>query len=234
MDIPALTTSQMIEVDRLMVEVYDITLEQMMENAGRNLADLARQMLGGRLQDHRITVLCGGGNNGGGGMVAARHLHDMGARVGSVLASEPAKLKNVPARQWSILQAMQRDYPDFDLESSALIVDALLGYGSKGNPRSPIKDWIERAEASGIPILSLDSPSGLDTTTGKPGQPCIHAKATMTLALPKSGLMALQAKGFVGELYLADIGVPPELYASPSLGLSIMPLFIEGPILRLN
>lgn len=76
MKIPALTTVQMAEVDRLMIEEYGILLIQMMENAGRNLAEQARRMLGGGLAGHRIVVLCGRGHNGGGGMVAARHLHD--------------------------------------------------------------------------------------------------------------------------------------------------------------
>ncbi|MGQ9850748.1 MAG: NAD(P)H-hydrate epimerase, partial [Aggregatilineaceae bacterium] len=79
--IPAITTAQMAEVDRLMIEEYGILLIQMMENAGRNLAEQARRMLGGDLTDRRIVVLCGAGNNGGGGMVAARHLHNRGARV---------------------------------------------------------------------------------------------------------------------------------------------------------
>jgi NAD(P)H-hydrate epimerase len=118
------------------------------------------------------------------------------------------------------------------LESSALILDAMLGYGSRGDPRSPVKDWIIRANASGVPILSLDSPSGLDTTTGKPGQPCIRAKATMTLALPKTGLFAAEAGNYVGKIYLADIGVPPELYQR--IGLEFEPLFSEGSILILD
>ena len=89
----------------------------------------------------------------------------------------------------------------------------MLGYGANGNPRSPIADWIHRANESRHPILSLDSPSGLDTTTGMPGSPCIHASATLTLALPKTGLLAPSARPLVGDLYLADIGVPSELYA---------------------
>jgi len=167
-------------------------------------------------------------------MVAARHLHNMGAQVSVVLASDADKLKDVPAHQWAILRAIHLDCATFELDASALILDALLGYGSKGDPRPPIKNWIERANASGIPILSLDSPSGLDATTGEPGQPCIRAATTMTLALPKTGLLAPQAREFVGELYLADIGVPPELYASASLGKSIGPIFAKGPIIHLD
>jgi NAD(P)H-hydrate epimerase len=206
----------------------------MMENAGRNLAELARQMVGGRVADRQITVLCGAGNNGGGGMVTARHLHNWGAQVHVVLASNSNKLKDVPARQWSILRAMQLNRVEFDLEASVLILDAMLGYGSRGDPRPPIKTWIERANASGIPILSLDSPSGLDTTTGIPGSPCIHASVTLTLALPKTGLLAPTAKPFIGDLYLADISVPPELYVAPSLGYQVISPFSEDSIVKLS
>jgi len=232
MNVPALTTTQMIEVDRLMIEAYGISLEQMMENAGRNLAELGRQLLGGLVANHRITVICGAGNNGGGGMVATRHLHNWGAQVHVVLVSTPDKLKDVPAHQWSILKAMQLDRASFDLESSDHIVDALLGYGAQGDPRPPIKTWIERANASGIPILSLDSPSGLDTTTGDAGLPCVRAEATMTLALPKTGLLAPQAREFVGKLYLADIGVPLELYQR--IGIQFESPFARGSIVSLH
>ncbi|MCI0552204.1 MAG: NAD(P)H-hydrate epimerase [Anaerolineae bacterium] len=232
MKFPALTTDQMKEVDRLMIESYGVTLGQMMENAGRNLAELARRMLGSRVVDRRITILCGAGNNGGGGMVAARHLHNMGAQVSVVLASEPNQLKGVPAHQWSILRAMELDRVDFDFGSSSLILDSLLGYGSQGNPWHPINDWIKRANDSGIPILSLDSPSGLNTTTGIAGQPCIQAEATMTLTLPKTGLLASQAKEFIGMLYLADIGVPPELYRR--IGIQVESPFVRGSIVSLD
>ncbi len=93
--IPAITTTQMMDVDRLMVDSYHIALSQMMENAGRDLAEMARRTLHGQAREHPITILCGPGNNGGGGMVAARHLHNWGARVNVVLAAESAGLREV-------------------------------------------------------------------------------------------------------------------------------------------
>lgn len=235
----------MAEVDRLMIEAYGIALIQMMENAGRNLAELARRMLGGRLTQRNIVVLCGAGNNGGGGLVAARHLHNRGAAVhvvgagGARAGASPAPtaptaapLKEIPAHQWRILQTMGLiAADDVDLSHADLILDALIGYGLVGNPRGAAAKWIERANASGRPILALDAPSGLDTTTGRPGSPRIHATATLTLALPKTGLLAPEARPFVGELYLADVGVPPELYRR--LGLEVGPIFAEDSILKL-
>ncbi len=230
--IPALTTPQMVEVDRLMTEVYGIALIQMMENAGRHLAEMARRMCQGAVTGKRIVVLCGTGNNGGGGMVAARHLHDWGARVLAILVGQPARLKDVPAHQWRILEQLGIGTVSETLPEADLLIDGLLGYGAQGNPRSPIREWIVRANQSGKPILALDTPTGLDTTTGEPGAPCIRATATLTLALPKTGLLSAAAAPFVGELYLADIGVPPELYAAPGLDLNVGPLFAAETIVK--
>ncbi|HEX9028739.1 MAG TPA: NAD(P)H-hydrate epimerase [Anaerolineales bacterium] len=231
-DIPAITTAQMAEVDRIMIETYGIQLVQMMENAGRNLAELARRMLGGQAAGKKIRVFCGAGNNGGGGMVAARHLNNWGAAVQVDLAADPEKLKPIPALQWQILRAMGlvKDLPA-DLEPLDLAVDALIGYGLSGNPRGRAAEWINRMNHSGSPVLALDTPSGLDTTSGLPGDPCVRATATLTLALPKTGLLRPEARPFVGELFLADISVPPELYRE--LGLSVAPLFGKDTILRI-
>ncbi len=245
MNIPALTTGQMVEVDRLMIETYHILLIQMMENAGRDLAEQARRMLGS-VTNRRIVVLCGAGNNGGGGMVAARHLRNRGAQVQVKLVADPARFtpsgppprsgghgRDIPAHQWRIVQAMDLAVEgDLDLTQVDLILDALIGYGLSGNPRDAVAAWIDRANAAGRPILALDTPSGLDTTTGAPGSPCIRATATMTLALPKTGLLTPQARVYVGDLYLADISVPPELYRR--LGLNAELLFADDTIIRVT
>ena len=233
MTIPALTTAQMAEVDRLMIEEYGILLVQMMENAGRSLAEMARRMLNGQLAGRKIAVLSGAGNNGGGGMVAARHLHNRGADVRVKFVGDPERLKDIPAHQWRILQRMGlANHDDPDLTRADLIVDTLIGYGLTSNPRDPVAEWIVRANTVQRPILSLDAPSGLDTTSGTPGNPCIRATTTLTLALPKTGLLAPAARPFVGDLYLADISVPPELYRR--LGLDVGPLFADDTIIRIN
>jgi NAD(P)H-hydrate epimerase len=113
-----------------------------------------------------------------------------------------------------------------------LIIDAILGYGFHGKPRRRTARWIEWANSQGCPILALDLPSGLDATTGIPSTPCIRATATLTLALPKTGLRAPQAQAFVGEVFLADIGVPPEVYRD--IGLEVRALFAGGSIIRLD
>lgn len=232
MNIPALTTDQMIEVDRLMIDEYGIQLIQMMENAGRNLAEMAYRMLGGSLRSKKIAVLCGAGNNGGGGMVAARHLHNRGANVSVILIGDPNKFKEVPELQWQIIEILGLTAKGVNLESMNLIIDAMIGYGLTGNPRQPVSAWIQKANRSGCPILALDTPSGLNSTTGRPGNSCIQAAATLTIALPKTGLLHPAASSVVGELYLADISVPPDLYQR--LDLTVGPLFVDEPIIRLS
>lgn len=233
MQIPWITTQQMVEVDRLMIEVYGIQLVQMMENAGRNLADLSRRLLGGDVTTKRIAVLCGAGNNGGGGMVAARHLHNWGADIALQILSPLEKLKGIPAQQFRILREVGIEHPEaIDLTGVDLIIDAMIGYGIRGNPREDIAEWIERVNEAARPVLALDAPSGLDTTTGIPGNPCIRATATMTLALPKTGLLIPQASDYVGELYLADISIPRQLFAR--LGIEVPTIFTRDTIIKLK
>lgn len=221
----------MIEIDRLMIEDYGIQLVQMMENAGRNLADLAIQLLGTSPSGRSICVLCGRGNNGGGGMVAARHLRNRGANVHIIrLAGE---LKEVPVLQWQILNKMGvHDEPNYDLSQSDIIIDALIGYGMRGELRSPVVEWIKMINTSGKLILSLDAPSGLNTNLGNSSSLAVRADATMTLALPKIGLLNEAARQYVGSLYLADISVPLSLYRT--LGLEIGNIFSESPIIKLR
>lgn len=117
-----------------------------------------------------------------------------------------------------------RDKPDFNLVNANLIIDAMTGYGLQGNLRSDAAIFIKRINASGTPVLSLDTPSGLDTSLSAASKPIVHARATLTLALPKLGLVTESAKEAVGELYLADISVPPKLYKT--LGLDVEPPFL--------
>lgn len=236
---PYLSTDQMIEIDRAMIEDYHIELIQMMENAGRNLAHLARtRFLSGDPRGGEIVALAGNGGNGGGALVAARRLHNWGARVHVFVSAPENKFPPVPALQLDIVRRMgipvsiAEDLPD-DLEAD-LILDGIIGYSLKGAPRGASARLIEWANTSPAPILALDVPSGVDTSTGTVFEPAVRADATMTLALPKQGLRATAVDGFVGELYLADISVPPELYAEAPLGIEVGPIFAKEEIIRLK
>lgn len=230
-DVPSVTEAEMREVDQLMVEVYGIELLQMMEHAGRAVARVARErFFEGAADGRHVVVLAGTGGNGGGGMVAARHLHNAGATVEVWTTAPDDDYDGVPGHQLGILRQIgvvvgSGDEPP---APAALIVDALLGYSLDGAPRGVAAERIRWANGQSAPVLSLDLPSGLDATTGQAFDPHVDAAATVTLALPKTGL---NARGPVGELYLADISVPPELYAE--MGLPAEPLFGAGDILRL-
>lgn len=242
-DIPSVTKAQMVEVDRMMVEDYHIMLAQMMENAGRNLAALARRrFLGGVPVGKRIIALAGRGGNGGGVLVCARHLANWGARVSVVVSRPVTSFDGVPGHQLDIVQRLgvpvvASDAVDRVVKGGRppdLISDGLIGYSLEGAPRGAAARLIRWANAQDAPILALDTPSGLDTTTGQPRPPTILADATLTLALPKIGLQEADAAPFVGALYLADIGVPPALYARPDLNLEVGPLFARSGILRVS
>ena len=226
--VPFVDTAQMIEVDRAMIEDYRIELIQMMENAGRNLAHLARiRFLNGDPRGKRIVILAGTGGNGGGALVCARRLHNYGAQVNVYITRPAERFAPIPAHQVDILGRMK---------VAVAPAGAVTGTGNPDlmRPRGPAADLIRWANAQAAPILALDAPSGVDTTTGTVFDPAIRAIATMTLALPKAGLLAPGVKSQVGELYLADISVPPSLYAEPALGLQVGPLFARSDILRLR
>lgn len=202
--IPSLTEAQMVEIDRLMIEEAGITLVQMMENAGRSLADLAID----RYRPSSVTVLAGSGGNGGGALVAARHLANRGVTTRVCLTRTVDDLRGVARHQYGALVHTAIRTIAEPCESD-LTIDGILGYSLRGSPRGRAAHLIEWAVGLEAPILSLDAPSGVDVTTGQVGDPAIRADATMTLALPKTGLVGHPN---VGDHYLADISVPPSLY----------------------
>ena len=129
--VPALTTEQMRELDRVAIEETGPSLLQMMENAGRNLALLAMELMGTRWRSARVVILAGSGCNGGGGICAARHLSNHGVSVSLCLA-EPDRMSEAAAIQRRIFQYTDgtevRSSELANLESD-LIIDALIGYG---------------------------------------------------------------------------------------------------------
>ena len=228
--IPAITAEVMREVDRIAMEVFNLGILQMMENAGRNLAENARDMLG---KSHgEIIILDGGGGNGGGGLCCARHLHNHGYPVKVVLDRSPEDLKDAAAIQWQILQrAGVQELPPSQIATTLsranLVVDALIGYSLKGAPRGCSAELISQCNRKAALVLALDVPSGLNATTGESPGVMIRADRILTLALPKTGLDRT-----TGSIYLADIGIPPEVYQH--LDLSIPAMFAQRYWIRLH
>jgi len=209
-DVPAVTTDEMRELDRIAMEETGPNLFQMMENAGRTLAQLAIEVLGSSWQTAKIVVLAGAGGNGGGGICAARHLANRRAQVVLVL-SDPDHLGDVPVFQRKIFRETHgREVEAARLaeERADLIVDALIGYGLHTAPRGTAADLIRWGNGTGTPILALDVPSGVDATIGETPGEAIRPRWTITLALPKTGLL----RASTGDLFLADIGIPECAY----------------------
>ncbi|QQG48136.1 MAG: NAD(P)H-hydrate epimerase [archaeon] len=209
-----LTAAEMAEVDREAVEEFGIGVPTLMQRAGEGAAEVAKLMLGGEVRGRAVSVLAGKGNNGGDGLVVARVLKGWGAAVEVILGVGRASLREAPSKQLALAegagvevfgQARALGEPD-------LIVDALLGYNARGDPREAVAKLVREAGASGSRILALDVPSGLDSTSGGRGEPCVVASATATFGLPKVGLLEAKEAGVVGDLYLVDISLPEEAY----------------------
>ena len=219
--VPAVTADQMREVDRIAVEDFGLGILQMMENAGRNLAQKVLDMLGGDRGE--VTVLAGSGGNGGGGICCARHLHNRGYKVWVVPDREAETLTGAARNQLDILAVagldpVETSQAEEAIWRSEIVVDALIGYGLRGAPKGRTAELIQLCLQHAARLLSLDVPSGLDATTGESPGLAISPDRTLTLALPKTGLQSVP-----GDLYLADIGIPPEVYFP--LGLSFEPFF---------
>lgn len=211
-EIPALTSEQMQVVDQIAICEFNLGILQLMENAGRSLAQLvlSRQSEVNR----RVIILSGPGGNGGGGLCSARHLHNHDVEVTIVLSAAIDRLKDATKDQLMILRSMGiRPYDGNDLKSmissASVVIDALIGYNLKGAPTGRTADLIHLCNNYSQQVISLDVPSGMDATTGESPGESIETQTTLTLALPKTGL-----ERFKGEIYLADIGIPPELYSS--------------------
>lgn len=230
--VPSVDEAQMREVDRIATEDFGLGILQMMENAGRNLALSAMEMIGDP-DGKMITIVSGSGGNGGGGLAAARHLHNHGYQV-QILLSKPDKDYDGPAKvQSNILKQAGINPQPLEnakklVSESDLILDALIGYSLKGAPRGTILDYIHWINLSKAHVLSLDLPSGVNATTGETPGEVVLADRTVTLALPKPGL----ANKTSGDIILADIGIPPEVYHP--LGINIDPFFGSQFLVKLK
>jgi ADP-dependent NAD(P)H-hydrate dehydratase / NAD(P)H-hydrate epimerase len=203
-DCALLTTAEMAEADRLAI-ASGIPSLLLMENAGRAVADEAARMAP---HGARIAVLCGPGNNGGDGFVAARLLAGRGHAVQLFALRPVADLEGdagAMARRWT---GPAESMAAFDASASHLIVDAMFGAGLSGALGDFAAQAVAVANKSGVPILSVDVPSGLDGTTGRALGPTIQAARTITFFRRKPGHLLLPGRMLCGLVVVADIGIP--------------------------
>jgi NAD(P)H-hydrate epimerase len=195
----------------------------LMENAGRGVAVHARRLNPKR---RRVVVCCGGGNNGGDGFVIARHLDNFGWPVRVLLFAKPSELRGDAAVMYQALAKSPVRIEVLTPESERLedylndqitnfndgwIVDALFGTGLTGSVREPFDRVIAAINASPAPVLAVDIPSGLDCDSGQPLGATVRADFTVTFISLKTGFLVPQARPWVGEVHVTDIGAPRNL-----------------------
>ncbi len=218
------TAEEMRKLDEYVIREIGIPAVVLMENAG---SAIAREVVaysrnaGWERPDRppRWLILAGKGNNGGDGLVAARHLTEQGYQVTIVYAVPAKGLVGDAAFQRDVAERLQIPvmvYGAAPIEWSAYdgIVDALLGTGSSGAPRGAYAALIREANASGLPIIAADIPSGLDPDTGMIHDPCIRAVRTVALAFLKRGLVQPPGAEAAGVVSVAPIGIWPSLAES--------------------
>lgn len=208
---------EMAELERQAIEELGISARVMMEVAGRAVADVAKKMLE---PGDRIIVAAGPGNNGGDGFVTARALAGMGYDVSVYVFAERGRIKGDAKTVFTTLEKLgsvpirfvddARVVYDFSaaLRSAGLVVDALLGTGSKGELRGSIADAIDVINESGVPVIAVDIASGVDADTGDVPSRAVNAARTVTFGFAKRGHYMHPGAEFRGELSVCDIGIP--------------------------
>jgi NAD(P)H-hydrate epimerase len=216
-----LSKEEMKKVDDIAVE-RGISIMQLMENAGYQMAEFISQKAKGQ-----ILFLIGKGNNGGDGLVAARHLLNFGFQVSILIADD---LNDLGKQQLNILQNMGIREVDHFIHPD-WIIDCLIGYALKGNPRDRYAELIEKANECRAKIIACDLPSGMDANTGEKANPCIKADYTITLALPKKCFENKKVEKYYGEVWLAYISIMDVVYQE--LGIEGFEVFKEKRLIKL-
>jgi hydroxyethylthiazole kinase-like uncharacterized protein yjeF len=204
-----LTAEEMGRADRLTIEkgVAGLTL---MENAGRAVAEEVAR----RFPDAgTVAVLCGPGNNGGDGFVAARHLEEKGYKVRLGFDGDPARLSKDAAAMAKRFAGTREPLHENILSDADVVVDALFGAGLARPIEGALARLIESVNASGLPVIAVDVPSGIDGTTGEVRGTAVRAAATVTFFRLKPGHLLLPGRIHCGAITVADIGIPASVLA---------------------
>lgn len=216
------TAELMRRMDAAAIESHGVSGATLMDAAGLGVAEAIIDRFSD-LEDARVVILAGKGNNGGDGSVAARYLkradlHPVVVLIGCT-ADELTGDAAQAHRAWVDAGGESLEVTDeaawkrtwLEVREADLVVDAMLGTGARGAPRGLVARAIESVEALAVPVIAVDIPSGLDADTGQVEGSCLHADLTVTLALPKRGLLLQPGRSFTGDLEWVDIGFPPEV-----------------------
>ncbi len=226
---PLPDAATMREIDRWAIEERGVPSLDLMERAGEAVAEAVERIA----PEGPVAVLCGKGNNGGDGLVVARLLREAGRGVVVLCTAAPGELEGdartnlerlpgdapltLEGEPWEELgRAAGEAQP---LQSSAVIVDALLGTGFRGEPRGEVAAAIAAITRSGAPVVSVDVPSGVDASTGVVSGEAVYAALTVTFHAAKPGLWVRPGKQHAGDVELVDIGIPRGAPGEPGAGL---------------
>jgi NAD(P)H-hydrate epimerase len=220
----ALTAAEMRTADLRAIEDVGIPPIVLMEAAGRAVADLAKDFLSDLQGDPiRVAIVAGSGNNGADALVAARYLMQLGYEPDIYMAAKASDCNELCRVQLEIMQGLGasasilRDQsPEFfrsGLRAASLIVDGLLGTGSSGPLTEPYRTWVNEINIASREVIAVDIPTGVDASSGAVPGPAVTANATVTMAAPKVGMLLYPAASYVGELWVAQIGIPPAILA---------------------
>lgn len=222
------TASQMQNIDRRTIEQYGIPGLELMERAGLGVVRTIEEMLV-NVADKKVVIFCGRGNNGGDGFVIARRLFQRGAQVEPYLLGQE---KDIKGDAWVNLERVlglglevksitEREQMASSLDAD-LIVDAIFGTGIKGAVKGLAAEVIELINNAEALVVAVDVPSGLNTDTGAVEGPCVQAEVTVTMALPKRGLLLSPGREYAGRLEVVDIGVPPKAIEEEGVNVELL------------
>jgi NAD(P)H-hydrate epimerase len=221
------TASEMREIDRETIQKIGILGLILMERAGLAVVSRIRELYGKR----KIIVICGTGNNGGDGLVVARNLHNEGWNVTVFLVSGPENFKGDALTQYRIalnvgvnIHSIRKLFmkPSSVLRQHSVIVDAILGTGLKKNISGEMAEVIKIINSSGLPVVSVDIPSGISTDNGQILGIAVKADSTVTFGLPKRGHFLFPGAEFSGKLFIENIGFPQEMLQSEKIPVELL------------
>lgn len=227
--VPMVSAATLRQADAEARTQFRIEPLQLMEVAGWQVARFVHAFMDG-IRGKRVAVIAGSGNNGGDALAAARFLHQRGAIVSASIVP-PRDTSSLVAHHATIVRRMGipvRDAPDGIEPSVDVVVDGLLGTGIRLPLREPAPRIIDAMNATGMSIVAIDVPSGMDSDTGQGAENAVRALATVTLAAPKAGLAGAPN---AGRVFVADIGMPASLFGAD--GEALAALYALGDLVEL-
>jgi len=218
------TANEMQAMDRQTIEDFGLPGMVLMENAGRGATRFLLEQFSD-IENKKVGVIAGRGNNGGDGFVIARCLKQKGIRVQVYLLAETDRVRGDALANLKLLKPLEVPVVEIPDEASFskiksemngldLWIDAILGTGLNSDVKGYFKTIIDYINRLNKPVLAVDMPSGLNSDTGQPCGTCICATATATFAFAKTGHMLYPGAGYIGNLKIVDIGIPPHIAAA--------------------